>query len=271
MDWDRYAKAHRLLESGSVEESIVLLRDLRRRYPSPAVAPLLARALASVGEPEAAERLLAEDCFIGIADHWSWLGRADLAMQSGNGEIASLHRARAYELLGWPGCSSRGYSLEHDEISQLLPRWGRVFALLLAGGGQQVLSVHGGTGVFALWALDWLEQHGGTLTSHGRFHEPFHYNLATRGSAGEAGLHGQLDSTPTAQHGPWDVIHLGPLCKPEEGWQEQLRPLLKPEGVLLADDPGLLRGEEIVWPGVVLAGWRAEPAGADGPSDAMPS
>lgn len=270
MDWDSYTKAHSLLENGSAEESIVLLGDLRRRYASPAVAPLLARALATVGKPEAAERLLAEDCWIGIADHWTWLGRAELAMQSGHGEIASLHRARAYELLGWPGCSRRGYRLDRDEASQSLPRWSRVFALLLDGGSQQVLSVQGGTGIFALWALDWLEQHGGVLTSHGRFHEPFHDNLASRGRAKGAASHRHLDPTPTAQEGPWDVIHLGPLCRREHGWQEQLRPLLKPQGVILADDPGLLRGEEILLPGVVLAGWKAESTDHGGQPDAMP-
>jgi hypothetical protein len=270
MDWEKYAKAHNLLENGSAEESIVLLREMRRHFASPAVASLLARALASVGQPEAAERLLAEDCWIGIADHWTWLGRADLARQSGHEEIASLHRARAYELLGWSGCSTRGYRLDRDEVSQHLPRWGRVFCLLLAGGAQQVLSIQGGTGIFALWALDWLEQYGGALTSHGQFHQPFHDNLASRGSAKGAAPHRHLDPTPTAQEGPWDVIHLGPLCRREHGWQDQLRPLLKPQGVMLADDPNLLRGDEILLPGVVLAGWKAESAEQGDQADAMP-
>lgn len=239
----------------------------------------------AAGDPEAAEQVLAEDCEIGIADHWSWLARAVGAARRGRADQASRHRAQAYERLGWPGCGDRNYRFEEDEVSQLLPRWCRVFALLLPSGPLQVLSVQGVAGGFALWALERLARRGGQLSTLGYFDGVFAENLArcdqtalaappaalaslpalatgelplTGGGAPAAAAPSELEesgaSGRTGAGEPlWDVIHLGPGCGPVQAWQQGLRPWLRPEGVMLAHDPDCLTGAELILPGVLVA------------------
>jgi hypothetical protein len=255
MDWDRLDTARALLKAGSPEPAIEMLRELRHSFLHPAVGPLLAQAMRAAGDPEAAERVLAEDCSVGIADHWTWLTRADLASLVGQADIASLHRAKAYELLGWQHCAAKGYRFDWDEVSQLLPRWSRVFTLLLPRGPLKVLSVHGGPGGFALWALERLARRGGMLATLGSFDGAFTESLHRNG-AGE--LHQPLDDLEGSEAAPlWDVVHLGPGCLPMDGWQERLRSRLLPEGVMLAHDEACLTGEETILPGVQVAGWSA--------------
>jgi hypothetical protein len=274
MDWNRFEDARALLQANRPEAAIPLLRELRLSSLHPAVAPLLAQALKAADDPEAGEQVLAEDCTIGIADHWSWLARAELAVVRGQPDQASHHRAQAYERLGWPGCMARNYHFERDEVSQLLPRWCRVFALLLPIGPLRVLSVQGGAGDFALWALERLAQRGGQLTTLGHFDALFLENLARCDREATVALHHRQESTPAAPGGNpgpygesqhpslarsgdgdpfWDVIHLGPGCLPADAWQKRLRPQLRPEGVMLAHDPNCLTGEETIVPGVLVA------------------
>jgi hypothetical protein len=255
MDWNSLDTARAFLQAGSPEPAIHLLRELRRSFLHPAVGPLLAQAMRAAGDPDAGERVLAEDCFVGIADHWTWLTRADLIEQGARADIASLHRAKAYELLGWPHCASKGYRFDGDEVSQLLPLWSRVFGLLLPRGPLQVLSVHGGSGGFALWALERLAHRGGLLATSGSFDDSFTENLLRTGAEE---LHQPMDALLEAEAVPhWDVIHLGPRCVPMDGCQELLRSMLMPEGVMLAHDETCLNGEETIYPGVQLAGLMA--------------
>jgi len=295
MDWNRFDDARALLQAEQTEAAISLLRELRRSCLHPAVAPLLAEALLAAGDAEAAEQVLAEDCQIGIADHWSWLARAVGAARRGRADRASEHRAQAYERLGWPGCVARNYRFEQDEVSQLLPRWCRVFALLLPSGPLQVLSVQGAAGGFALWALERLARRGGQLSTLGHFDRVFAENLArcdrtalvpppaaltslvaatAEDAAGDgaadgaaagavAGTADEVSGSAAAASGQsgrsetaepcWDLIHLGPGCGPAQGWQQRLRPWLRPEGVMLAHDPDCLTGAERILPGVLLA------------------
>ncbi|MEB3271339.1 MAG: hypothetical protein VKJ44_06805 [Synechococcus sp.] len=285
MDWKRFDDARALLQARRTQAAISLLRELRRSCLHPAVAPLLAEALIEAGDPEAAEQVLAEDCQIGIADHWSWLARAVGAARRGHADQASRHRAQAYELLGWPGCVARNYRFEQDEVSQLLPRWCRVFALLLPSGPLQVLSVQGAAGGFALWALERLARRGGQLSTIGGFERVFVENLARCDRTALAAPPAALTSLPALASGElapagegepsgaappepepaaaggrsgageplWDVIHLGPGCGPAQAWQQCLRPRLRPEGVMLAHDPDCLTGAERILPGVLVA------------------
>lgn len=253
MDWDQFDQARALLREGQRQRAITILRELRRRHLHPAIAPLLGQALRQAGDRQDAERVLAEDCDLGIADHWTWLARAEIAADLELQERASGMRARAYELLGWPDCAERGYHFDSDRICQQLPRWSRVFALLVQPGPLAVLSLHGGPGDFALWALERLAIRGGRLTIHGPFAAAFQRNLEHGGPSQEQ-LE-WLNSPPGESDGPWQVIHLGPGCRPEDGWQERLRSRLQPSGVMLADDPACLSGGEMLLPGLLLAGW----------------
>lgn len=273
MDWNRFDQARALLQAQQTQAAISLLRELRRSCLHPAVAPRLAEALMAAGDPEAAEQVLAEDCQIGIADHWSWLARAVGAARRGRADQASRHRAQAYERLGWPGCVARNYRFEQDEVSQLLPRWCRVFALLLPSGPLQVLSVQGATGGFALWALERLARRGGQLSTLGYFDSVFAENLprcdqtalapppaslaslvaAAVGGSGIAAVASGQSGRAGAGEPLWDVIHLGPGCGLTQAWQQRLRPWLRPEGVMLAHDPDCLTGAERILPGVLVA------------------
>lgn len=270
MNWDAIATARQLIASDQHDQAVRLLRDLRLHHGHPAAGTLLAAALQAQGQTAVADAILSEDCELGLADHWSWLARADLAVASGQEHQAAQHRAQAYALLGWPDCVKRGYRFRHDQCSQQLPRWNRCLTLLLQPGPLQVLSVGGGEGAFVLWALERLAPRGGRITTLGPMAEDFARNLERCDPDVRAGFDQhlqQLDACgPADGEGRWDWIQLGPACTPADGWQQRLRPWLKPHGVMLADDPACLSGAELLLPGVLLAGWRAGDVADQAPS-----
>ena len=71
IDWDRFERCRQRLHNGEAEAVGLELQALRQRHAEPAIATVLADALAALGRPHEAIATLEADINEGIDNHWT--------------------------------------------------------------------------------------------------------------------------------------------------------------------------------------------------------
>lgn len=83
MTWDLFDQLSQQLARGGASTVVEPLQALRRQWPEPALATLLADALAQLGRPDDALACLQADIEAGIANHWTHYTLAITSPSSG--------------------------------------------------------------------------------------------------------------------------------------------------------------------------------------------
>ncbi len=164
-DWDGFERCRQRLHNGEAEAVGLELQALRQRHAEPAIATVLADALAALGRPHEAIATLEADINEGIDNHWTHYTLGHHHAAAGNHAAAAAAFNRCHALLGWSESLQRGYLFTHDYFSGHIPQWREWFGGVIDQAPIQILEIGSWQGGSALWLLDHvLAVRGGHLT-----------------------------------------------------------------------------------------------------------
>ncbi len=258
MSWELFHQIKQRLAAGDAEGVLAPLRALRQEWPEPALATVLADALAQLGRGEEAVACLQADIEAGVTNHWTFnsLGHL-LANQWRITEAAGAFR-RCHGLQGWSASEERGYFLTHDFISGHIGTWGLWFAELIRTAPIRILEVGSWQGGSTLWLLDHvIGPRGGSITcvdpwegsTERAFLEPlgltleglFDANVARTGLAERVHkIRGRSQEVlPTLEPGSFDFIYIDGAHAAQAVLQDAVyaHRLVAPGGFLLFNNP----------------------------------
>ena len=257
MTWALFDQLKQQLARGEASAVVEPLRALRRHWPEPALATLLADALAQLGRPDDALACLRADIEDGIDNHWTHYTLGHHLAQLGLLADAAAAFRRSHALQGWAASEERGYTFSHDYFSSHIPIWRQWFAELISPAPIRILEIGSWQGGSTLWLLDHvIAPRGGSITcvdtwagsSEHTFLAPLGISLEALFDANVARSgHGHLvhkckgrsqDVLPTLTPSSFDLIYIDGAHEAQAVIQDAIHAhrLLAPGGFLLFDD-----------------------------------
>ncbi len=141
------------------------LRELRRQWSEPALAPVLADALAQLGRTEEGIAGLQVDVEAGIANHWTHYSLSQHLAALGRLRDASLALRQSHTVQGWSSSARCGYIFTQDDFTVHLAQWQKWFAAPIPQKPLQILQIGCWQGACTLWLLDEvISTRGGEIT-----------------------------------------------------------------------------------------------------------
>ena len=257
VSWDRFDQLKQQLASGDAAAVVEPLQALRQQWPEPALATLLADALAQLGRPQDALACLQADIEAGIDNHWTHYTLGHHLAQLGQLPAAAAAFRRCHALQGWTASEDRGYTFTHDYFSGHIPTWRQWFAELITITPIRILEIGSWQGGSTLWLLDHvIAPRGGSITCIDTWAgSSEHTFLAPLGLSLEALFDSNVDRTGLADHvhkikgrsqdvlpampaAGFDLIYIDGAHEAEAVIQDAIHAhrLLAPGGFLLFDD-----------------------------------
>jgi predicted O-methyltransferase YrrM len=256
-NWLLFEDLRQQLAAGSPEAVIAPLQALRADYREPAIATVLADALAQLGRTGESLACLQADVDAGVDNLWTHycLGH-HFASQGQFNHAAAAFRA-CHRLCGWPNSEAKGYVFTHDFFAGHIPVWQRWFTETIQQRPIRILEVGSWQGGSTLWLLDQVvAERGGSITcvdtwegssEHGflrtmglQLEELFDANINRSGH----GLHVEKrkgrsqDVLPQLAGRLFDFVYIDGAHEADLVLQDALNghPLVAPGGFLLFDD-----------------------------------
>jgi predicted O-methyltransferase YrrM len=257
MAWELFEQLKQQVAAGEAAAVIAPLQELRRSWPEPALATVLADALVRCGRPGEALMALHADIADGIDNHWTHYCLGHHLASRGQLQDAAAYFRRSHSLQGWTSSEERGYTFTHDYFSGHISDWQDWFERFITKAPIRILEIGSWQGGSTLWLLDHIiGPRGGRITcvdtwegsSEHTFlnslglslEELFDANIARSGKSEhvhklKGSSHHILPELPPAS---FDLIYIDGAHEAQAVIQDAIHShrLLAPGGFLLFDD-----------------------------------
>jgi predicted O-methyltransferase YrrM len=257
MSWDLFEQLKQQMQTGNPGAVIEPLKALRRDWPEPAIATVLADALTRCGRASEALTCLEADIADGIDNHWTHYCLGHHLATRGKLQDAAACFRRCHALQGWLASEERGYCFSHDYFSGHIADWQGWFENIIHTKPIRILEIGSWQGGSTLWLLDHvIGPRGGRITcvdtwegsSEHTFlaslglslEELFDANVARTGRSDQVqkikgSSHDVLPSLPASG---FDFIYIDGAHEAQAVIQDAIHAhrLLAPGGFLLFDD-----------------------------------
>jgi len=165
MSWDRFEQLRRRLADGDWETVIAPLQEMRRQWPEPALATVLADAFMRLGRSDEALAVLRTDIEEGIDNYWTHYCLGHQLAGLGKLSDAAVAFRRCHAIQGWTTSEERGYFITHDYFSGHIKNWQEWFNSRIRIAPIRILEIGSWQGASALWLLDnVIAERGGSIT-----------------------------------------------------------------------------------------------------------
>jgi len=257
MTWELFEKLKQQMAAGEAASVISPLQELRRSWPEPALATVLADALMHCGRPGEALVALQTDIAQGIDNHWTHYCLGHHLAARGKLQDAAACFRRCHSLQGWKDSEERRYTFTHDYFSGHISDWQDWFHRFITKAPIHILEIGSWQGGSTLWMLDHvIGPRGGTITcvdtwegsSEHTFlsslglslEELFDANVARTGKSEQVRKHkgSSHDILPELPPSCFDLIYIDGAHEAQSVIQDAIHAhrLLAPGGFLLFDD-----------------------------------
>jgi len=165
MTWDLFEQLRKRLADGDCEAVIAPLQEMRRQWPEPALATVLADALMRLGRSDEALAVLRTDIDEGIDNYWTHYCLGHQLAGLGKLSEAAVAFRRCHAIQGWAASEERGYFITHDYFSGHIRNWQEWFDSRIRIAPIRILEIGSWQGASALWLLDnVIAERGGLIT-----------------------------------------------------------------------------------------------------------
>jgi FkbM family methyltransferase len=165
VSWQAFDQLKQRLAAGEAAAVVEPLRQLRRQWAEPALAAVLADALAQLGRTEEGIAGLEADVEAGVANHWTHYSLSQHLAGLGRLTDASHALRRSHAVQGWTSSEACGYLFTQDDFTTQLATWRAWFDQQIPRVPLRILQIGSWQGASTLWLLDEIvATRGGEIT-----------------------------------------------------------------------------------------------------------